>query len=268
MEITATGKSGSSATTSVTTRIREMQPEPVWQVTRTRDAGMIGLVAILLHWPGMSHAYHMLVGFPAVGHAPWCQVFSAKPAQGVELSHVSGDGTERPESVIKDFGQTRIDAMMSTRLTPPAQRPAGWAEFRTPIHAMVKKEDGTIMPLCTWKRKEDKAAARVKANQQCSELMKGTKELEDWLVDVSKTFCSECKPKVHASFLVQAMEAALSAIQIWRYFEWVESRSNWADGISREALEDEWYQGHGFVSSSCTFQVIGDPVVTWTFCYT
>ena len=150
---------------SVTTRIREMQPEPVWQVTRTRDAGMIGLVAILLHWPGMSHAYHMLVGFPAVGHAPWCQVFSAKPAQGVELSHVSGGGTERPESAIKDFGQTRIEAMMSTRLTPPAQRPAGWAEFRTLIHAMVKKEDGTIMPLCTWKRKEDKAAARVKANQ-------------------------------------------------------------------------------------------------------
>ena len=115
----------------------------------------------------------------------------------------------RPESVIKDFGQTRIDAMMGTRLTLPSQRPAGWAEFRTLIHAMVKKKDGTILPLCTWNQKEEKATARAKADQQCSELMKGPQELEDWLVDVSKSFCSKCKPKVPASFLVQAMTAGL-----------------------------------------------------------
>ena len=115
----------------------------------------------------------------------------------------------RPESVIRDFGRPRINAMLSTRLTPPTQRPAGWAEFRKLIHAMVKREDGTSMPLCTWNQKEDKAAARAKTNQQCSELMKGTKELGDWLVDVSKGFCSKCKAKVPASFLVQAMEAGL-----------------------------------------------------------
>ena len=28
--------------------------------------------------------------------------------------------------------------------------------------------------------------------------------------------------------------------------EWVESKSNWADGISGEELEDEWHQRHGF----------------------
>ena len=85
---------------SVTTRIRKMQPKSVWQVTRTRDAGMIGLLVILLHWPDVSYAYHMLVGFPAVGYAPWCQVFSAKPAQRVELSYVLEGGAEKAIEII------------------------------------------------------------------------------------------------------------------------------------------------------------------------
>ena len=62
--------------------------------------------------------------------------------------------------------------------------------------------------------------------------------------------------------LAGSIQAALFAIQIWMYFEWVKSKSNWADGISREALEDEWYQRHGFVSSTCTFPsaVLGLPL--------
>jgi len=30
------------------------------------------------------------------------------------------------------------------------------------------------------------------------------------------------------------------------YFEWVQSKSNWSDGISRDGLDDEWYQSKGF----------------------
>ena len=53
----------------------------------------------------------------------------------------------RRDSVMEDFGRQRIQEMMKIRLTPPGRRPAGWAEFRTLIHAMVKGEDGVSMPL-------------------------------------------------------------------------------------------------------------------------
>jgi hypothetical protein len=85
---------------SVTAQIRRMHPRSVWQVTQTRDVGMITLLTILLHWPDTSHAYHMLVGFPAVGYAPWCQVFNAKPAQKVERSHVLEGGTGKAEEIM------------------------------------------------------------------------------------------------------------------------------------------------------------------------
>ena len=48
---------------------------------------MIALLITLLHWLDMGYAYHMLVGVPAVGYAPWCQVFSTKPAQRVEQNY-------------------------------------------------------------------------------------------------------------------------------------------------------------------------------------
>ena len=30
------------------------------------------------------------------------------------------------------------------------------------------------------------------------------------------------------------------------YFEWIQSKSNWSDGISRDGLKDKWYQSKGF----------------------
>jgi hypothetical protein len=62
--------------------------------------------------------------------------------------------------------------------------------------------------------------------------------------------------------LAGSIHAALFAMQIWMYFEWVESQSNWADGISREALKDAWHQRHGFAASTCTFPaaVLGLPM--------
>ena len=80
----------------------------------------------------------------------------------------------RPDRVIADFGTGRIEAMMKVRFTPQAstnRRPAGWAEFRTLIHAMIKSGDGTSMPMCVWSQKEETAAARLRAEVEvCKEL--------------------------------------------------------------------------------------------------
>ena len=62
----------------VTDKIRRNQHEAVNQVTETRDIGLAALLMVLLHWPDVSYAYHMLVGFPAVGYAPWCQPGTAR----------------------------------------------------------------------------------------------------------------------------------------------------------------------------------------------
>ena len=40
---------------------------------------------------------------------------------------------------------------------------------------------------------------------------------------------------------------------IWPYFEWVESDSNWTDGISREGHGDTWHGTHNFVASDSQF---------------
>ena len=39
---------------------------------------------------------------------------------------------------------------------------------------------------------------------------------------------------------------ALFVLRAWVYFEWVESKANWSDGISRDGLKDPWYQRHHF----------------------
>ena len=62
--------------------------------------------------------------------------------------------------------------------------------------------------------------------------------------------------------LAGSIHAALFAMQTWMYFEWVESRSNWADGISRESFKDAWHRRHVFVGSTCTCPapVLGLPL--------
>ena len=111
----------------------------------------------------------------------------------------------RPESVIKDFGKARIDAMLGIKLAPPVRTPTGWAEFRTLIHAMVRKEDGGSMPLCTWNQKEEKAGAKG----QCSGMLEDVDALDEWMVDVTKSLCTRCRQKMPASFLVKAKALGL-----------------------------------------------------------
>jgi hypothetical protein len=68
-------------------------------------------------------------------------------------------------------------------------------------------------------------------------------------------------PSAGDDFITAAREAvcskgwsALLAMQNWMYFEWVESPSNWADGISREILEDVWHQRHELQPTPAPFR--------------
>jgi hypothetical protein len=74
----------------------------------------------------------------------------------------------QPERVVEDFGPRRIEEMLKIRVTPPGQRPAGWAEFRALMHAMAEGEGGTSMPLCGWSQKEERAAAKLRAEVEIS----------------------------------------------------------------------------------------------------
>ena len=46
--------------------------------------------------------------------------------------------------------------------------------------------------------------------------------------------------------LAELIHATLFALQCWIYFEWVESESNWSDGISRYGFDDVWIRGRNF----------------------
>ena len=55
---------------------------------------------------------------------------------------------------------------------------------------------------------------------------------------------------------------ALFVLQAWVYFEWVESKANWADGISRLGMHDPWYHKHHFAVTEMVFPhpLLGLPI--------
>ena len=46
--------------------------------------------------------------------------------------------------------------------------------------------------------------------------------------------------------MAELIHAMMFALSLSLYFEWVASKSNWADGISRDGSGDEWLRRHGF----------------------
>ena len=55
------------------------------------------------------------------------------------------------------------------------------------------------------------------------------------------------------NMLAAMIHAALFALQVWVYFEWVESEANWADGVSREGRNCQWSKDHGFAVQGIVF---------------
>ena len=58
--------------------------------------------------------------------------------------------------------------------------------------------------------------------------------------------------------LSQLIHLALFSLQTWIYWEWVPSKSNWADAISRLGFRDGWHQKHQFANFSAEF-----PAIIW-----
>ena len=46
--------------------------------------------------------------------------------------------------------------------------------------------------------------------------------------------------------LAQLIHLCLFSFQAWVYWEWIPSKSNWSDAISREGAADDWRQSHRF----------------------
>jgi hypothetical protein len=58
--------------------------------------------------------------------------------------------------------------------------------------------------------------------------------------------------------LAGMIHAVLFSLQTWMYFEWIQSKSNWADGISRYGSKDSWHARHNF---SC--REVSVPLEVW-----
>ena len=55
------------------------------------------------------------------------------------------------------------------------------------------------------------------------------------------------------SRLAQLIHLCLFPFQAWVYWEWIPSKSNWSDAISREGAADDWHQSHMFSTFSAHF---------------
>jgi len=77
-----------------------------------------------------------------------------------------------------------------------------------------------------------------------------------WFIDNTAALMALVRGRSNNADLDQLsilIHAVLFSYQCWMYFEWVESKGNWADGISRTGHKDEWHRRHHFVASSCNF---------------
>ena len=75
------------------------------------------------------------------------------------------------------------------------RKPAEFAEIRTLIHAMVRREDGETAPLCTWNQKEAKSlGTAMRSDPDVVRLSLGT----------AVRFCTERRKRMPESFLAQA----------------------------------------------------------------
>ena len=59
--------------------------------------------------------------------------------------------------------------------------------------------------------------------------------------------------------LAHLIHLACFALRVWIYWEYIPSKSNWADAISRLGENDPWYKTHGFVLSQAHF-----PLILWS----
>ena len=82
-----------------------------------------------------------------------------------------------------------------------------------------------------------------------------------WLIDnIAALMClvrgrSESPDLERISSLIHL---ASFALKTWLWWEYIQSKSNWADAISRLGVQDPWYRANGF-----TISIVSFPVILW-----
>ena len=77
-----------------------------------------------------------------------------------------------------------------------------------------------------------------------------------WFIDNTAALMAAVKGRSNQpdlDKLATMIQLACFVWNIWPYFEWVESDSNWTDGISREGHTDQWHQTQNFVADDSDF---------------
>ena len=80
-----------------------------------------------------------------------------------------------------------------------------------------------------------------------------------WFLDNSAALMAPIRGRSDAEDLErmsQIVHVLLFGLQCWMFFEWIPSKSNWADAISRLGFQDPWHVKHGFTQSEAFFQFI------------
>ena len=87
---------------------------------------------------------------------------------------------------------------------------------------------------------------------ECASEMRGRRGV--WFIDNTAALFTLVKGRSNKDSLDEiafVVHAALYALRAQIYYEWVESESNWADGISRHGTRDPWVKRHSFTLQRC-----------------
>ena len=100
---------------SVTGFLRTKQRRTLWRVTRDRDIGLIPLLAVLMFWPDVLFAIHLIFGFPAVGHCEWSGVYPRREVSPAERLDIFGDAEDNNERLKAKMRPGKDDDIIFTK---------------------------------------------------------------------------------------------------------------------------------------------------------
>ena len=100
---------------SVTGFLRRKQRPTLLGVTRDRDIGLIPLLAVLMFWPDVFFAIHLIHGFPAVGHCEWSGVYPRREVSPSERFDVFKDAEESNERLKAKMRPGKDDDIILTK---------------------------------------------------------------------------------------------------------------------------------------------------------
>lgn len=83
-----------------------------------------------------------------------------------------------------------------------------------------------------------------------------------WFIDNTAALMSLIRGRSDSADLEhmsRMIHVALYALNCWIFWEWIPSKSNWADAISRLGATDPWVHRNGFTVFPAFF-----PIVLWS----